>query len=484
MEIKATKGNPTDVAADVLVVPLFTDDAVNRGPLKDIDRALDGALGPAIERGEVQGKANEVAVWPAGGLQSDRVLFVGAGAKREADVEAMRRAYGTAARRVKGAYESVALLLRNDTHARSAVEGFLTGAYEPDLLKAERKESRVRSVTVVGAEDVRRQAEAGRIVGESVNWARELVTLPPNDMTPTALADAATETLVPLGVKVEVLTGDQLARFGGLRGVAQGSSEPPVLITMSWEPGRARKGTTLGLVGKGVTFDSGGLSLKPSEGMETMKADMAGAAAVLAAMRAIAALKLPVRVRAACPATENMPSGTATRVGDVLRMYSGKTVEVLNTDAEGRLILADALAWLAEQGVTHMADAATLTGAVQIALGNVAFGVFGRPDRWVDQVLRSARASGERAWPLPLYPEYREQLRSDVADVKNVGGRPGGAITAATFLAGFVPDEIPWAHLDIAATAWQDAKPYRAKGATGSAVRTFVQLASDLASAK
>ncbi len=264
-----------------------------------------------------------------------------------------------------------------------------------------------------------------------------------------------------------------------LQAVGQGSDRKPCMVHMSWTPPNAKG--RLVFVGKGITFDSGGLSLKPSEGMDWMKADMAGGAAVVAAMKAIAELKVPLRVLAAVPATENMPSGKATRVGDVLRMYSGKTAEVMNTDAEGRLILHDALAWMAEQGATHMADAATLTGAMMIALGHVAFGVMGRPESWVNKVVQAARRGGEKAWSLPLYADYREQLKSDIADMKNVGGRPGGSITAGWFLAEAVPEGVEWAHLDIAGTAWQDAKPYRASGATGSAVATFVQLAQDLA---
>jgi leucyl aminopeptidase len=252
-----------------------------------------------------------------------------------------------------------------------------------------------------------------------------------------------------------------------LLGVAQGSDEPPVLITATYEPPRARRSTVLGLVGKGVTFDSGGLSLKPAEAMTWMKGDMAGAAAVIGALRAIAELKLPITVKAVIPATENMPSGKAIRVGDVITLHSGKTAEILNTDAEGRLILADALSWLAGQGVTHLVDAATLTGAIVIGLGHTTIGVMGRPDAWVNRVCAAARKGGERAWPLPMYPEYKEQIRSDIADMKNIGGRPAGSITAAWFLAESVPADIPWAHLDIAGTAWKSGAD---KGATGRPV--------------
>ncbi|HVE92281.1 MAG TPA: leucyl aminopeptidase [Actinomycetota bacterium] len=479
MNVQTVRGAIGDVQAEVVVVPVYEGEQATRRPLKDVDRTAGGHIAAAISSGEFKAKVFETSLWPGNG--AGRVLLVGAGPKAKADAAVMRRVYGAAARAVRDKFSSVALLLRSDAHAESAVDGFSEGDFEPDLYRTERKTSKVQTVTVVGAGDMRRQTEEGRVLGGAVNLCRTLVTMPPNELTPRALADRATAELTEVGVKVEVLRGKAIQRMGGLLGVAQGSSEAPQFITMAWEPARAKRAPVLGLVGKGVTFDSGGLSLKPAQSMDWMKGDMAGAAAVISAMRAIAELKVPVRVLAACPATENMPSGTATRVGDVLRMYSGKTAEVLNTDAEGRLILADALAWLAERGVTHMVDAATLTGAMEIALGNVAFGVMGNADAWVDRVVASARRSGERAWPLPLYDEYREQIKSEVADVKNIGGRPGGAITAGWFLREFVPDELPWAHMDIAGVAWGDAKPWRAKGATGAGVRTFVRLAQDLA---
>jgi leucyl aminopeptidase len=265
--------------------------------------------------------------------------------------------------------------------------------------------------------------------------------------------------------------------MGLLLGVARGSAEPPRLIVLRHEPAGAPAAPVLGLVGKGITFDTGGISIKPADGMERMKDDMAGGAAVICAMRAIALLRAPIRVVAVVPTTENMPGGRAIKPGDVLTGASGKTVEVINTDAEGRLILGDGL-WYAQQlGATHLVDVATLTGACVVALGKAASGLFGTPDAWRDTVRDTAAVAGDRSWPLPLYEEYGEQIRSEVADIMNSGGRPAGACTAAMFLKEFAGDR-PWCHLDIAGTAWaEDGKPYQPKGATGVAVRTLAELA-------
>jgi leucyl aminopeptidase len=280
-------------------------------------------------------------------------------------------------------------------------------------------------------------------------------------------------------LRLDIFDEKRIAELGMglLLGVARGSHEPPRLIVMQYAPEGAVNGPVLGLVGKGVTFDTGGISIKPAENMDRMKDDMAGGAAVICAMRAIAALGAPIRVVGVVPATENMPGGQATRPGDVLRSACGKTVEVLNTDAEGRLILGDAL-WYAQQlGATHLVDVATLTGAVVVALGKLTAGLFGTPQPWVDTVRAAADRAGDRVWPMPLVPEYREQLKSEIADFSNTGGRPAGSVTAALFLQEFVENR-PWAHLDIAGTAWsEEARPYQPKGPTGAAVRTLAELA-------
>jgi leucyl aminopeptidase len=284
-------------------------------------------------------------------------------------------------------------------------------------------------------------------------------------------------------LKVEVLDEPNIAalKMGMLLGVARGSQEPPRVVVLSHEPKKASKNVVLGLVGKGITFDTGGISIKPADNMDKMKDDMSGGAAVLCAMSAIARLKLPVRCIAVIPMTENMPGGRAVKPGDVLISAEGKTVEILNTDAEGRLVLGDGL-WLARQrGATHLVDVATLTGACVVALGKTTSGLFGTPAAWVEDVRRASERAGDRSWPMPVFDDYKDQIKSEIADLSNTGGRPGGAITAALFIKEFAGD-LPWVHMDIAGTAWaEEAKPYQPKGATGVGVRTLVELARDAA---
>jgi leucyl aminopeptidase len=317
------------------------------------------------------------------------------------------------------------------------------------------------------------------IIAEAQNYARELVNEPGNRMTPTVLAGRARELASETGLECEVLDQDRMRQLGmgALLGVAQGSAEPPVLIVLRYKPAGGGGSGHLGLVGKGVTFDTGGISIKPAEGMEKMKYDMAGGAAVLGAMRALAQLKPRLAVTALIPAVENMPGSRAQRPGDIVTTLDGKTVEVLNTDAEGRLILVDALTYARRLGCTHLIDAATLTGAIVIALGHFNVGLFTNNDSFCEKVLAAAQSEGEKLWRMPLDDEYREKLNSPFADIQNIGDRWGGAITAAAFLKDFV-DQTPWVHLDIAGTAWLDEpKPFMAKGPTGVGVRTFVRLA-------
>ncbi|HSK10577.1 MAG TPA: leucyl aminopeptidase, partial [Vicinamibacterales bacterium] len=326
-------------------------------------------------------------------------------------------------------------------------------------------------------------AARGRLVAACANIARELINEPGNLLPPRLLAERAAAIAQGTGLSVEVLDDRRIADLGMglLAGVARGSQEPPCLIVIEHAPRTAPAGPVLGLVGKGVTFDSGGISIKTSAGMDRMKDDMAGGAAVIASLRAIALLDLPIRVVGVVPAVENMPSGNAVKPGDVLRGASGRTVEVIDTDAEGRLILGDALWYARERGATHLVDLATLTGACTVALGKTTTGLFGRPDDWAGRVGSLAEECGERCWRLPLVDDYRELLKSEIADTTNVGGRHGGAITAALFLEAFAGD-VPWVHLDIAGTAWNDeARPYMPKGPTGVGVRTMTALAAALA---
>jgi leucyl aminopeptidase len=320
--------------------------------------------------------------------------------------------------------------------------------------------------------------QAGRIVAESQNFARDLINEPSNRMTPTIMAERAKKMAADVGLKCEVMDGDKIRqlKMGAFWGVSQGSDEPPALIVLRYEPQGAPKDVHLGLVGKGVTFDTGGISIKPADGMEKMKYDMAGAATMIGAMRAIALLKPKVKVTAIILATENMPSGKAQKPGDVQIAMSGKSIEIINTDAEGRLILADGLAYARQLGCTHLVDAATLTGAVVVALGYVNAGIFASTDDMYERFEKANKLAGEKMWRLPLDDEYKENLKSNIADMVNAGSRYGGAIFAAMFLKEFSEDT-PWIHLDIAGTAWmEDNKPWIAKGPTGIALRSLVEF--------
>jgi leucyl aminopeptidase len=337
----------------------------------------------------------------------------------------------------------------------------------------------IREAVVCAAGDVAGAATNGQQMGESINAARVLINEPGNYLTPRLLADKAAALASVPGVTAEILDEKKIEELGMglLLGVARGSAEPPRLLVLRYSPASAPAGHTLGLVGKGITFDTGGLSLKPADGMERMKDDMAGGASVVAALRSIALQQVPIKALAVVPMTENMPGGRATKPGDVLTGASGLTVEVNNTDAEGRLILGDGLWYARKLGATHLIDVATLTGAIVVALGKITTGLFGTPQPWVDHIRVAADRAGEKVWPMPLFEDYREHLKSEIADMLNSPGRPAGSVTAAMFLKEFAGDG-PWAHLDIAGTAWaEDAKPWQPKGATGAMIRTLVEVA-------
>jgi leucyl aminopeptidase len=480
-----------DEALDLLFVPVFgAEDAL--ADLPDLDEATGGEVSRGRASGEFRSTLYDVFVAPVvgAGWRARRVALVAAGPLAEADTERLRRvasACGYAAAR--HAADSVGLVVRGvadaPQFAQAAADGlsaaeFDGGAYKRKAERPERPASRVH-VVVPGAdaEVIAEAVQRGRVIGESANFARALANEPANVLTPREFASRVVQAALRVGLRAEVLDDQRIRelRMGLLLGVAQGSAEPPRVIVLRHEPAGAPTAPVFGLVGKGITFDTGGISIKPADGMERMKDDMAGGAAVAAAMRALALLKCPYRVIGVIPTTENMPGGRATRPGDVLTGASGKTVEVINTDAEGRLILGDAL-WYAQQlGATHLVDVATLTGACVVALGRHTSGLFGRPDDWVRAVEGAAADAGDRVWHLPIYEEAREQLRSEIADLINSAGRPGGAVTAAAFLREFAGDG-PWAHLDIAGTAWSESKePYQPKGATGVAVRLLTELA-------
>jgi leucyl aminopeptidase len=447
---------------------------------------LDGAF---LESQGFTGKPGQTCVLP--GSDGQVVVALGLGAAADASVATYRRAAAALARAADkqthlaiDVLDSVPEGVERPAVAQAIAEGVLLGAYRYTALKSDPEPSHIESLTVVatGGKRVQASLDRGRTVGEAVRIARDLVNQPGGMLTPVAFAARAEELADLRGFRVEVLDREDIEaeKLGGLLGVNRGSDEEPRFLKLSWQPtGRARG--TVALVGKGITFDSGGLSLKPTDGMVGMKGDMAGAAAVLATFSALDAVQPKVRVLGFLPLTDNMPGGDATRVGDVLRIRNGTTVEVLNTDAEGRLVLADALSLASEAEPDAIVDLATLTGACMVALGTKIAGVMGNHDGFVDQVRAAADAEGEPVWPLPLPDDLRKQLDSEVADLKNIGtNRYGGALVAGLFLERFVADGIPWVHLDIAgpADAGDDDSEAR-KGGTGFGVRTLLRLLSD-----
>jgi leucyl aminopeptidase len=493
MDIRVDTGAIAKIEADALVTYAFDQEKPTEGILARLDEATGGALGKLAASGELTGKMLETTLlyYPAG-LAAQRLLVVGAGKKAKFGTAELRRLAGAAVRALKSRQvKSIAFLAREDDRSAAAaqaiVEGMILANFDSDKYKTDKKPgNEIISAALAGWEESAR-ADAdlglsrGRIIGESQNFARELGNEPSNKLTPRMLADRAAAMAREAGLSVEVLDENKIAelKMGALLSVAQGSVEPPRMIIMTYTPATVKPGApVLGLVGKAITFDTGGISIKPSNDMEKMKYDMCGGAAMIGAMRAIAALKPQCKVIAIIPSSENMPGGRAQKPGDVQFSMAGKSIEVINTDAEGRLVLADGIAYAKQLGCTHLIDAATLTGAVVVALSNVNVGVFGSDQSFTDQLLASAKVAGEKMWPLPIDDDYREMIKSGIADIQNVGsGKGGGAITAAMFLKEFTGDT-PWIHLDIAGTAWQDdTKPWNAKGATGVAVRTLVDLA-------
>ena len=485
---------PAEVEADLLVVPAFEGPEAGPG-FKELLRALDPDPLDVLRQNQFRGKLGETFLLPASGqIGAASVLVVGLGKASEVTADRVRRAAGKIARRASK-FARVAATMPQAAKGwpdsvQGFVEGLLLGAYRFDRYKATKDGEGPRWRTVVILGTGRTDARAGReairraeTLAECVAWARDLVNTPALDAPPAFLAQEAKKMAREVGLQCKVWTKPELERggFGGILGVGQGSDNEPRLIELRYSGGGA--GAPIALSGKGITFDSGGLSIKDAKGMEWMKSDMAGAATMMAAMRAIAALKPKVNVIAAIPSAENMSGGSATRPGDILRHRGGRTSEVLNTDAEGRLVLADALAYLVEKKPRLIVDAATLTGACMIALGDELWGVMGSDPDVVRQLLDAGEEAGEPGWELPLWAPYRKKIDSDVADVKNIGDRYGGAITAALFLKDFVGD-VPWAHMDIAGTAFSERPgDYWAKGATGNPVRTIVRFVERQAAA-
>ena len=499
MKTQLSFANLAEIETELLAVAA-ADTQTSKAPeakpellLLTADEAVQAAATVVLASGEYKAGANETLLLHApAGLLAKRLLIVGLGKQAKATVNSVRNAAGTAVRFTKprGIRELVFALpeleLWSAAHsARAAVEGAFVGDFDPDIYRSDRKDQSVRSFTLAASgnsdQDALKAAFAeGVIVGESQNFTRSLVNEPGNKLTPTILGHCAAHMADEVGLKWAVYSTDKLheLKMGAFWSVSQGSEEPPALIVLRYEPEGVpadSAGPVLGLVGKGITFDTGGISIKPSDKMEQMKYDMAGGAAMIGAMRAIALLKPKVRVIAVVCAAENMPSGSAQKPGDVQPAMSGKTIEVINTDAEGRMVLADGLTYAKQLGATHLIDAATLTGACVVALGMTNAGVFSNDDNTYAKFEGALATSGENFWRLPLGEEYAELIKSDIGDIKNTGGRYGGAITAAEFLKVFVEDT-PWIHLDIAGLAWvEENKPYIAKGPSGVAVRSILE---------
>ena len=498
---------PAQIQTELLAV-FATDTQTAKGPdvkpqpiLLTSDEKVRLAAAAVLSSGEYKAGPNETVLLHApAGLAAKRLLIVGLGKKAKATVHAVRNAAGTAVRYTKpraiqeltiAVPEAVAeagVTLAAEACARAVAEGAFVGNFDADTYRSERKDVSVQSLTVaapagVDQTAVRTAFSEGVIVGESQNFTRTLVNEPGNKLTPTILGQRAAQMASEVGLKSEVYSTDKLheLKMGAFWSVSQGSAEPPALIVLKYEPEGVTDGPVLGLVGKGITFDTGGISIKPADNMEKMKYDMAGGAAMIGAMRAIALLRPKVRVIGIVCAAENMPDGKAQKPGDVQTAMSlsadkpGKTIEIINTDAEGRLVLADGITYARSLGATHLIDAATLTGACVVALGMINGGAFSNDDATFEKFQATLTISGEKFWRMPLADEYYDMIRSDIGDIKNTGGRWGGAITAAEFLHAFAEDT-PWIHLDIAGLAWvEENKPFIAKGPSGVGVRSILE---------
>lgn len=500
MQVEANRGPIEELDVQALAVAVFKDEKPGDGFLKELDDLSGGLVSSAVEAEEFSGKEGETAYFHLVGnnkLKSRRLLLVGVGDEKDYWSPQVSQMAGTAVRSLRSKnVKTIGVVPRvsgkDEETAARAVEGAFIALFDPDKYRTVDKEQKTvdRLVVAIHGGDLEaldRGVNAGKVVGESINFTRDLANEPGAYMTPTDMAERARDIANEFGLSIDVLDEARMEQegMGSLLSVARGSEQPAKLIILKYTPANFEGDSKelLALVGKGVTFDSGGISLKPGENMELMKYDMTGAATVMGAMRAIAQLKPPIPILGVAPCTENLPSGKATKPGDVVTAMTGKTIEIINTDAEGRLILADAIAYAKKLGATKVIDMATLTGAVSIALGDVNAAVLGTDQQLIDEIISAGREVGEKFWQLPLDKEYSKQIRSDIADIKNVGGRKAGTITAAAFIKEFA-DGVAWAHLDIAGTAWGDeAKPYRSKGPTGIAVRTLLRIV-DRASAK
>jgi leucyl aminopeptidase len=494
VRIEVKQGAIQEQPGELVVVNLFEGVTEPGGATGAVDRALGGRIRDLLSWGDFTGKLNDTALlYPGEGFPTKRVLVVGLGKQEHFDLDKVRQVAATAARKAQslGVTEFATIVhgagaagLDPERAAQALAEGTSLSQYrfvqhrtEDDAEKVQLENAVVVVFSAELVATIERGVRAGESIAAAVNWVRDLVNQPANYATPTVLADEALRMAERSGLSFQALGPAEMRKLGmgALLGVAQGSVQEPRLIILEHNPS-AEQVAPVVLVGKGITFDSGGISLKGREGMEHMKGDMAGAAAVMGTMQAVAALRVPQRVVGLMPATENLPSGNAYKPGDVVKAITGKTIEVINTDAEGRLILADALGYAQRYNPAAVIDLATLTGACVVALGTVAAGLFSNDDALAGRIEAASQATGEKVWRMPLWKEYAEQIKSDVADMKNTGGRPAGSITAAMLLSKFVGD-FTWAHLDIAGVSGTDEdSPYQPKGATGYGVRLLTQL--------
>lgn len=500
MDIQVTGKALKEVACDALVVSAVrsktgqqSHEVLFSEAAKEVDTALSGLIRQICSDGEFKGNLGEMTtVHTMGKLAAKRVIVVGLGSQENLNAQALRKASAIAARHLQntGAHQLALALsfegMDAEAETQAQIEGVLLGLYTFKKYLHTNDAGSEQGITKIwlvpgkaSANILERSIHRGSAMAEATNFARDLVNEPPNVLTPTELANRASAMAKQFGLECEILERSQMQELGmgGLLGVSQGSAEPPKFVILRYRGATHSSDKGMAFVGKGITFDTGGISLKPAERMDEMKGDMAGAAAVIGAMQAIASLKPAVNVTALVSTTENMPSGTAYRPGDILRIMNGKTIEIVNTDAEGRLVLADALSYAAKEGLSPIVDVATLTGGVVIALGNTMAGVFSNDVQLSDEIIAAGKAAGEKFWPMPMDEEYGEQIKSDVADIKQTGGRAASSVTAAKILEHFVGDA-KWAHLDIAGTSYVDSKkPHQEKGATGMAVRTLAELA-------
>ena len=497
MDIQVVHGNIAEREDAAAVVNLFEGVTRPSGATGAMDSALGGAISDLIAEGDVKaGRGDLSLIYTLGGLPAKRAVVAGLGDAAAFDLAAARDVHADVARFARAKrLAGFSTVLHGagigglDAYgcARAAAEGILLGAYSFDKYKSDAEPSALKTATIVEFDrsklpEIERGVADGRAVAEAVNLARDMGNEPANYMTPTRMAETALEAASAGGMALTVFERADIERMGmgAFAGVAQGTDEPPKLIVMRYDGDPDDPANNLGLLGKGITFDSGGLDIKNAAGMLTMKSDMSGGACVIGAMKAIAALRPKVNVWGIVPATENMPGRRAQRPGDVVRAMNGKTIEIGNTDAEGRLVLADALCYAVENGLTRIVDVATLTGAVRIALGDVATGVFGNDQRWTDSVIAAGESVGERMWQLPTYESYKRQYKSDIADINNIGGSGAGATIGALVIGEFA-GETQWAHLDIAATTRATRESgITPKGSTGVPVRTLIALAQSL----